>query len=108
MNKNTSGPWQVSSWYSDAGRYCGISNGVVGVAAVYGTGRVQTEANARLISAAPELLEALKDALFLIELEIADGKFVKEALVARSVIAKATGGDDLDDAIEDNGGRFTL
>lgn len=47
-------------------------------------------ANARLIAAAPDLLEALQDALGMID--DYDGPNSPESVAARAAIAKATGG----------------
>jgi hypothetical protein len=48
----------------------------------------QNEANARLIAAAPELLEALADLCYVVGHTYKDSKVFKDA---RAVIAKATG-----------------
>ncbi len=59
-NKHTPGPWKVSSDHYH------ICKGATAVAAVFGTtghDAARSEANARLIAAAPELLEALEHAL---------------------------------------------
>ena len=60
----TPGPWQVGK-HDTAENHTWIQTGSVlflGVAKVYGDTSQETEANARLIGAAPELLEALKRA----------------------------------------------
>jgi hypothetical protein len=67
--KHTPGPWKVSHWYSTVGQTCGVSNGILGVAAVYGTGRTEAESNARLVAAAPELLRAAEKHLAALEEE---------------------------------------
>ena len=92
MNKHTPGPWV---WGED---YCGL----------YGSGRdreVMThqrfegmwlshvdsqEANARLIAAAPDLLEALEDSLTALNIVYPNGSPVLNA--ATHAIAKARGG----------------
>jgi len=51
----------------------------------------QDERNARLIAAAPELLEALSSLLARAETELADAADVWEVQNARAAIAKATG-----------------
>lgn len=89
--KHTKGPWQVSSWYSEAGRSCGVSNGIQGVAGVYGMGRDEAEANARLIAAAPELLEALARLVGHCYPEFDEPLFAAAVDRSRAAIAKATG-----------------
>ncbi|HCF1479548.1 UNVERIFIED_CONTAM: hypothetical protein P3C79_02855 [Pseudomonas aeruginosa] len=49
-----------------------------------------TEEDARLISAAPELLEALEACMARITNEVADAEFLDEVEQARAAIAKAT------------------
>ena len=101
---HTKGPWKVGQYlgslssfhvHMDAGNKGG---GIVVVEAVAGITTEQRLANARLIAAAPELLDALKIAeKKLVELENAvsggdDEIYVEGAiLTARAAIAKATG-----------------
>ena len=59
MSKHTAGPWTVST--SDRYvRYRGIHGPNICDLEVFGGERDEQEANAHLIAAAPELLEALK------------------------------------------------
>jgi hypothetical protein len=61
------------------------------LAYVWGEGEEQAEANARLIAAAPELLEALKEIVGFWD-SIVPGECVNDMHVkARAAIAKATG-----------------
>jgi|GraSoiStandDraft_51_1057287.scaffolds.fasta_scaffold1412965_2 hypothetical protein len=81
-------PWEVndqrdSSWMNNA-MYIGSANTGLIIARVY-TDKGDEEANARLIAAAPELLEALKAVV-----SVADRATV-EFDMARAAIAKATG-----------------
>jgi hypothetical protein len=83
--EHTPGPWKLAGPTT-------ISNAdetiVIGYAHNYKTPRVQTDANARLIAAAPELLEALKDAVCALQ---CSGKDWPAETKARAAIAKATG-----------------
>lgn len=94
--KHTQGPWIVAKEKTI------IRTGELLVAstepleAFIGTGlreynRATREANARLIAAAPEMLEALKVALK--HLDIESGGYSIQTQVKRA-IAKATGGDE--------------
>jgi hypothetical protein len=86
MTKHTQGPWTVSNKTDISGIENDPENGCVGfvdVAHVYlRTVQGRTEANARLIAAAPDLLEALR--------EIA-ADYSDPIRLARTAIAKATG-----------------
>ena len=80
--QHTPGPW----WHS------GLEVGtvpmmMVKVAKVSGANHQEAQANARLIAAAPDLLEALKDALCALE---CCGKDYLAASKAQAAIAKAT------------------
>lgn len=97
--KHTPGPWQVN--HADPFQVCdadGETRGCAPIATMHGT-YAEKRANARLIAAAPELMEALERCNSL--LKIAEGQFpgafnskVRDAtLAANAVIAKATGGD---------------
>lgn len=89
--KHTPGPW--SYWNgicSPGGRVTQDETGThIAIPTVYANAQL-TDANARLIAAAPELLEALKSVLDM----VSSGK-TSLGLVeyARSAIAKATGED---------------
>lgn len=94
MSAHTPGPWFISEQYRKlhgidsvlvASR---IENGAPGIARVFVAGLgSQFEANARLIAAAPELLEALET--------IITSTAPRRSLVriARAAIAKARGGE---------------
>lgn len=93
MNKHTPGPWKYGIELSsrsgewlisfDAG-YRG--RGICIAETRPGTGH--EEANARLIAAAPELLEALEEAVCALEV---CGKDYRATEIARTAIAKAKG-----------------
>ena len=90
--KHTPGPWEHTGQGDIVGKEDnGYGLGYVDVCGVYlRTVRGRTNANARLIAAAPELLEAL--------IELADcgaeawGEDRPCVRIARDAIAKATGG----------------
>lgn len=83
MSKHTKGPWIAD------GAQIFTSDTNVAQANGYRIDRETVAANARLIAAAPELLEALEGALKLIELVMPiDGDVTRKA---RAAIAKATG-----------------
>lgn len=93
MSKHTPGPWILRKWKSEVGAHAvdatDPSDGQnFGVCDVWGINNDKvlcdiSAANARLIAAAPELLEALR--------ELADGYSMTRAKYAREIIAKATG-----------------
>ncbi len=90
MSKHTPGPWAMPD--SEQGRISkvGVNGGWDGMIATadcgdYARSRSEGFANARLIAAAPDLLEALKDAVRDSE---SPGQWLDEA---RAAIAKATG-----------------
>lgn len=91
MTKHTPGPW-VACGYGDYSDYDGKCRVVLGeggdirTAVVLGFDTPENEANARLIAAAPDLLEALQDIL---DTGFAGGPQAKRA---RAAIQKATGG----------------
>ena len=100
MSKHTPGPWELRTWDEDCWRVLG-TNGV-GIPGCYsiadvinGNGSEQNKANAALIAAAPDLLQALQ----LLHDDIAEyarinnlGGFDNHAMkLARAAIAKATG-----------------
>ena len=100
--KHTTGPWEfygkvcaVGEVGDESDLYCGhvapipwrgYVCSIQSADHVCGISREEAEANARLIAAAPELLEALRDM-------VSDRKCLSEATVnfARAAIAKATG-----------------
>ena len=87
--KHTPGPWKTS--------YTNLSvviaeNGAVVARASKLNGLVNLQANARLIAAAPELLEALRPfAETDLTTELVSDTFGFDVLRARAAIAKATG-----------------
>jgi hypothetical protein len=94
MNKYTKGPWHIGagngegSVFADTGRTRLEQGGTTlySICSVtLGWNDAEDAANARLIAAAPELLEALKDAI-----EIIEGTGL-DASIQRAAIAKATG-----------------
>ncbi|HFK2339411.1 TPA: hypothetical protein ACGXSN_001127 [Pseudomonas aeruginosa] len=92
MRKHTPGPWVSRNNMVFGGKKCICSN----VNAASPTPQNIAEdvamsiANARLIAAAPELLEALRDCVSRITDEVADAEFLDEVEQARAAIAKAT------------------
>ncbi|CAB4122389.1 hypothetical protein UFOVP37_8 [uncultured Caudovirales phage] len=97
MSKHTPGPWAMPD--SGQGRISkvGANGGWDGLIATadcgdYARSRSEGLANARLIAAAPELLEALKDMLDGHE-DACTGYGEGAADKARAAIARATGGD---------------
>jgi hypothetical protein len=94
-NKHTPGPWRY--WHEDG--YCGELNAPNG-SLIAAFESEPHEANARLIAAAPDLLEALQNAHALLQATlfiINDNEardIAKQQLDAnRAAIAKATGGE---------------
>ena len=79
MNEHTLGPWRP---VTDGIRHWVEIDGVIVMVMNYRN--KQAQANARLISAAPELLEALKNAI-----EIIEGTGL-DASIQRAAIVKAT------------------
>jgi len=89
---HTQGPWSYignGDVVAKSDKYCG---GEKDIASVFLTVNDEDEANARLIAAAPELLEALKDMLDGHE-DACTGYGEGAADKARAAIAKATGGE---------------
>lgn len=97
--KHTPGPWFVGEQMPAPSKsihaFIGIGNGAchVGLASITPlTGFCEAEANARLIAAAPELLEACKEVVFLIEgIAGLDDQQIQAINQARAAIAKAEG-----------------
>ena len=91
----TPGPWQVHASPTKALGYM-ITRAALGPGGGIHIGNVYSEDNARLIAAAPQLLEALKGAISALEhvCEYADdieGTGKKNLIAARIAIAAATG-----------------
>lgn len=87
MSKFTPGPWKIGAPPPNGEQTIGAQQGLMVAVATTGSG-VPTEANARLIAAAPDLLEALIDAVCALE---CCGKDYPAAEKARAAIAKARG-----------------
>lgn len=88
MSKHTPGPWQVN--HSDPTQVCdtdGEQRGCAPLALAVGETIKERTANARLIAAAPDLLEALQE---LLEAEVLGFDLVPPQIKARDAIAKAT------------------
>jgi hypothetical protein len=97
MTKHTPGPWKIGRGRQDAKDpvfwHVDVLNtgGTIRVARVAGVGRDAAEANARLISSAPELLDALS---FLVQAaETEPGMAIYRAHIekGKAAIAKAEG-----------------
>lgn len=96
--QHTPGPW-MPSW-RDYGGVIDKDGYVVAQAATFRNKEV-IEANARLIAAAPDLLEALQDCVSVMSIELKGLAVIQPELRnAMAAIAKATGSD----AARDEGG----
>jgi len=98
MNKHTPGPWrtvklagQVDSRINGYGIAYGRSGNRLAIVDGEGNSNLANDANARLISAAPELLEALQDVLCTLTMDAEWTKDCYEVRKAEAAIAKATG-----------------
>lgn len=103
-NKHTPGPWHADGleiWATKAVRFNLTTVGTPMIAAVCAhadmEGGFPANANARIIAAAPELLEALERLvteiiLSDVDMEYIDSHFMPHIEKARAAIAKATGG----------------
>lgn len=99
---HTKGPWQARVFLSPVGTFF-ISDSMGQL--LFGAGKPLTEANARLIAAAPELLTALYETLAALETHLAESArdhslgnvdvlcpcSTNEVVRARAAIAKAKG-----------------
>ena len=86
MSKHTSGPWETSNRfdiYSESGYFIGCTCGNLTLPKSV---ELIDEANAKLIAAAPELLEACKEALY--QLQGMDSACV---MILKDAIKKAEG-----------------
>jgi hypothetical protein len=98
MNKHTPGPWKIGAPPPNGEQTIGTQQGLMVAVATTGA-NTPTEANARLIAAAPELLEALRELHTIVNLAIADGDWIVDGacdpdacmMRAEDLIAKATG-----------------
>ena len=89
--KHTPGPWNIGTPPPNGEQTVGTDQGLMVAVATTGAG-VKTKANAHLIAAAPDLLEALKDCVAVMDRELAGLKVIQPELsAARAAIAKATG-----------------
>lgn len=92
MSTHASGPW--TQGHTKEGAKCVWVNGKTEPAHTLGPNEdwidCNTEANARLIAAAPDLLEALKEMVRMYELDWHDRK-MPYYVSARAAIAKAKG-----------------
>lgn len=95
MSAHTPGPWQ-QVFFSDGINICVDRDGMTGetVAQVFpmssAENGVETDANARLIAAAPEMLEALCETTRLLEWFAGhDARAVEACTAARAALAKA-------------------
>jgi hypothetical protein len=86
--KHTPGPWSVA-----IGDGCFVveTNDAFIRFVIHGSNQEGDEANARLIAAAPELLQAAKDFVEWFECSRIGDKPIAELSHARAAIAKATG-----------------
>lgn len=90
MTKHTAAPWHIGTPPPNGEQAIGAQNGMMVAIATTGVGmKEETLANARLIAAAPELLEALKDVLDKIPLTDSGYFETPTARKARAAIAKA-------------------
>lgn len=87
--KHTPGPWNYSGPCEITGRYSIYHNGPLAYCGDTTATPGDGEANARLIAAAPELLELVLDALDDPDVDILGPGWVHDA---RAAIEKATGG----------------
>ena len=87
--KHTPGPWRADAWNFHSRTTVRAGDETIAECHGHGRDRHQCEADARVIAAAPDLLEALEDALDLIEsISPVEGDTVRKA---RAAIAAATG-----------------
>jgi hypothetical protein len=93
--KHTPGPWghktRESSWGTIDDGICGPDGEQVRVHGMTLSSSEEAKANARLISAAPDLLEALKVVFVIGDRCVSDIYGYEFKMKARAAIAKATG-----------------
>ncbi|MDI3943756.1 hypothetical protein QK430_27250 [Pseudomonas aeruginosa] len=92
MMKHTPGPWCQDKWgrlMTEGGQDV-LLRGITTISAGSDELIAEADANTRLTSAAPELLEALEACVARITNEVADAEFLDEVEQARAAIAKAT------------------
>lgn len=92
MSKHTPGPWTLYDARKDGSTSFYVNHGPDYIGSVHlAPGRAAVgSSNARLIAAAPELLEALQELVYGIE-RPTSGRFETAMPQARAAIAKATG-----------------
>ena len=92
MSKHTPGPWKIGATPPNGEQTIGTQQGLMVAVATTGA-NTPTEANARLIAAAPELLDLLNKVLplvaFAYDKGLADAEIIGRDI--ESAIAKATG-----------------
>ena len=90
--QHTPGPWHIYRYGKHPRAVWGATNALpVAIIHSDGTSSVANDANARLIAAAPELLQAAKDFVEWFECNRIGDKPIAELSHARDAIAKATG-----------------
>ena len=91
MATHTAGPWALPAVGADNRLHVGqvVDSDGVTVCIAYGN-CAETVANARLIAAAPDLLEALQDAVEIMDDQLA-GDFPDSMAAFRAAISKAKG-----------------
>lgn len=91
MDKHTPGPWSAAPEGNE--REWGVDAGKWGIAiCADAPGKGSAEANARLIAAAPELLESCMRLIGSLGVMIGDPDNDGDIVFARAAIAKAQGG----------------
>jgi hypothetical protein len=97
MSGHTPGPWQARNdygWDTIIGNVDGPDDGeytYTGIAEVITEDPGEAQANARLIAAAPELLEALQRCTARLEIHMKHSEDLAAHMQAAAAIAKATG-----------------
>ena len=103
MSKHTKGPWKIGTPPPNGEQTIGDARGMMVAVATTGIGMgEETKANARLIAAAPELLDALKGIMNIVsetlgvagyypDEDYADWDEFPELQAAEAAIAKAKG-----------------
>ncbi len=95
MSEFTKGPWAIEKTEESNGWHSvgPVTNGKIDVMiTIFGnTGRPNSEANAHLISAAPDMYEALKKLLYIAECFIPIGEADDKFDAAKQALAKAEG-----------------
>ena len=93
MNKHTKGPWRYWTQRRPESEDTCTFVSIDGVEILRAVTKTMTEADARLIAAAPDLLEVLQWFMPFIESEQDDERQAPWVEKARAAIAKATGGE---------------